>query len=344
MFQASKKARTLALWLIAAAAIPISVFALSLTLSSAEEDASALYIVSNDGIVDLEEPEAQVFLTGAGAELVSRQGSSDLRLTAGMPVTIRLEDRDETLTTVSQAETVTQLLSRMSVQPSPLEMVAVDFEEDQMTVTIGSQFLFYEHISRVAEHDVIYQYNDQKPDWYESVIQEGRDGLYSEVYEIVYQDGEESSRQLIDVVEQAAQPTVIEVGTIPNFANNADPVANITVNEDGSGVITLENGQTVTFHETRTMRGTAYTAWENSRVDDVTATGTTVRLGVVAVDKRQLPLGTKVYVVSNDGAYAYGFAIAEDTGVRGNSIDLYMDSYDDCIQFGVRDCTVYILD
>ena len=57
-----------------------------------------------------------------------------------------------------------------------------------------------------------------------------------------------------------------------------------------------------------------------------------------------IPLGTKVYVVSNDGAYAYGFAIAEDTGVRGNSIDLYMETYDACIQFGVRDCTVYILD
>jgi len=39
-----------------------------------------------------------------------------------------------------------------------------------------------------------------------------------------------------------------------------------------------------------------------------------------------------------------GFAIAEDTGVRGNSIDLYYDTLDECIQFGRRDCTVYILD
>ncbi len=344
MFQASKKARTLALWLIAAAAVPLSVFAMSLAFTPAEEEASALYIVSNDGMVDLEEPEAQVFLTSAGAELVSRQGGSDLRLTAGMAVTIRLEDRDETLTTTSQTETVTQLLTRMQVIPSPLEMVAVDLDEKQMTVTVGSQFIFYEHVTNVTEHEVVYQYNNTKPDWYENVLQEGQDGLYGEVYEVVYQDGEEASRQLIDVVEQAAQPTIIEVGTIPNFANNADPVADITVNEDGTGVITLENGQTVTFREKRTMRGTAYTAWENSKVDDITATGTTVRLGVVAVDKRQLPLGTKVYVVSNDGAYTYGFAIAEDTGVRGNSIDLYMNTYEDCIQFGVRDCTVYILD
>ena len=75
-----------------------------------------------------------------------------------------------------------------------------------------------------------------------------------------------------------------------------------------------------------------------------TASGTAVHVGVVAVDRNVLPLGTKVYVVSNDGMYNYGFAIAEDTGVRGNSIDLYMDTSSECIQFGVRNCTVYILD
>ena len=48
--------------------------------------------------------------------------------------------------------------------------------------------------------------------------------------------------------------------------------------------------------------------------------------------------------MSNDGMYVYGFAVAEDTGVRGNTIDLYMDTNRECIQFGVRECTVYILD
>ena len=90
------------------------------------------------------------------------------------------------------------------------------------------------------------------------------------------------------------------------------------------------------------MRGTAYTT--GGSVGTRTASGTTVHVGVVAVDRSVLPLGTKVYVVSNDGMYVYGFAVAEDTGVRGNTIDLYMDTNRECIQFGVRECTVYILD
>jgi len=35
---------------------------------------------------------------------------------------------------------------------------------------------------------------------------------------------------------------------------------------------------------------------------------------------------------------------AEDTGVLGKSVDLYMNSYRDCMNFGVRSTTVYILD
>ena len=62
----------------------------------------------------------------------------------------------------------------------------------------------------------------------------------------------------------------------------------------------------------------------------------------MAVDKRVIPLGTKLYIVTNDGI-VYGTAVAEDTGVKGNKVDLYFDTYQQCINFGRRGCTVYIL-
>jgi len=342
MFERSKKAASLVKRLIAVAAVPaLSVLALSLTPHPADSDASALYVVNNDAYVDVDDLSSAVFLTDGSAELVSRSNGSDLLLSAGQTVSIAYQDK--LLSTVSRAETVTELLERMKVEPSPLEMVSVAFEEDAVAVNIDSEFVFYERVASVTEHEIVYQYNNQKPAWYEAIVQEGADGQYTEVYEVIYQDGLETARQLIDVVDTQPTPTIIEKGTIENFANNADPVSAIAVNADGSGTITLENGEVLTFSEARTMKGTAYTA-NVGKVGSVTASGTTVRLGVVAVDKRVLPLGTKVYVVSNDGAYAYGFAIAEDTGVRGNHIDLYMNTYNDCIQFGVRDCTVYILD
>ena len=76
----------------------------------------------------------------------------------------------------------------------------------------------------------------------------------------------------------------------------------------------------------------------------ITATGTTARVGAIAVDPRVIPYGTLLYVESDDGAYVYGYASAEDCGAfKGNRIDLYFDSIEECITFGRRSCTVYII-
>ena len=50
----------------------------------------------------------------------------------------------------------------------------------------------------------------QKPRWEERVVQEGRDGEYTEIYEILYQDGQRTARQLIDVIDDEPVPTIIE--------------------------------------------------------------------------------------------------------------------------------------
>ncbi|MBR6678028.1 MAG: 3D domain-containing protein, partial [Oscillospiraceae bacterium] len=99
----------------------------------------------------------------------------------------------------------------------------------------------------------------------------------------------------------------------------------------------------LSYSKSLRMIGTAYTAGIGV-VNNIPATGTQVRVGVVAVDKRVIPLGTKLFIEAANGSYIYGTAVAEDTGVRGNVIDLYMNSYEDCVRFGRRDLNVYILD
>ena len=319
----------------------LSLVAIAHFPTSEKNDAHAMYLLANDAYVPVDHPSIDVFLTDANAELISHENGNDLLLTAGMEVSVSYNGA--TITTTSIEETVRQLLERVGVSPSPLEMVALAFDENTLSIEISSEFVFYEHVNSITEHEVIYQYNNDKPDWYEEVIQPGSDGVYSEVYEIVYQDGIETGRQLIEVIDTEPVTEIIEKGTIPNFANNDDPVSSITTNEDGTGFITLENGQVITFNAVRTMKGTAYNCNEPG-LGTRTASGTTVHWGVVAVDRKVIPLGTKLYIVSNDGYLVYGFAIAEDTGVRGERIDLYMENWDDMINFGIRNCTVYILD
>ncbi|MCL2495225.1 MAG: ubiquitin-like domain-containing protein [Oscillospiraceae bacterium] len=70
--------------------------------------------------------------------------------------------------------------------------------------------------------------------------------------------------------------------------------------------------------------------------------------GYVAVDPKQFPYGTKLWIVSNDGRYVYGYSIAADTGgfvaMNACMIDLYMPSEAMCEQWGARGVTVYVLD
>jgi len=88
-----------------------------------------------------------------------------------------------------------------------------------------------------------------------------------------------------------------------------------------------------------TMIATAYCPLEPG-LDYGTATGMRAQKGVVAVDPRVIPLGTRLYI---DG---YGYAIAGDTGsaIKGNRIDLCFDTLQEVYAFGRRLVTVRILD
>lgn len=102
------------------------------------------------------------------------------------------------------------------------------------------------------------------------------------------------------------------------------------------------SGRPVQYAKKLTGKATAYCKGTTC------ATGVKVRPGYIAVNPKQIPYGTKMYIVSADGKYNYGYAIAADTGgfaKDGSAIaDLYMNNYDDCIQFGRRYIEIYILD
>jgi len=77
--------------------------------------------------------------------------------------------------------------------------------------------------------------------------------------------------------------------------------------------------------------------------DDGTKTrlGTPCKVGVIAVDPTVIPLGSMVYVED------YGLALAMDTGgaIKGNTIDVYLDTEEECRKHGVRkNVKVYILE
>lgn len=271
----------------------------------------------------------------------------DVFLNYGQSVAVRYGGSIRT--TTSRRESISRLLRRLHIEPSPLEMVGVNFTRDGVELTVSSELTYYDYALEDAPHTTVRRPNASMTEGEEKVVQEGADGVRSSVYEVVWSNGRELSRQFVEELDSTAVDEIVEYGTAAPPAPEEhtavlpsnSPIASVSTNADGSGVLTLQSGETLRFSSVKSMTATAYTAGYDG-ADYCTATGTTVRVGVVAVDKRVIPLGTRMYIVTNDGI-VYGTAVAEDTGVRGNKVDLYFNTYDECINFGRRGCSVYIL-
>lgn len=163
-----------------------------------------------------------------------------------------------------------------------------------------------------------YVENDQVEEGVETVLSEGIEGVLATTYECYYEGSELISKNLIEEkIAVAPVNQVIEVGA----KRNTVP------------------GTKLVFNAVHTMRASAYTS-DKGDAGTHTCTGERARVGLVAVDPKFIPLGTRLYVEG------YGECRAADTGgmIKGNAIDLFFNTYEECVNFGRRELTVYVLE
>jgi uncharacterized protein YabE (DUF348 family) len=166
------------------------------------------------------------------------------------------------------------------------------------------------------------------------VKQEGSAGERKITKERTYEDGVLVSEvEVSNEVVTAPVDKVIAIGTkVP------EPVVVVAK----TSTVASRGGSTpsgLSYSTSMRVTATAYAG------DGITATGTVpVRnasgWSTIAVDRNVIPMGTRVYVEN------YGYAIAEDVGgaIKGNIIDVFMNSESEAISWGRRTVTIYILD
>jgi len=179
-------------------------------------------------------------------------------------------------------------------------------------------------IIRVKEEEVILKENITYKKEYindnsittgqKKVIRKGKEGIVSKTYLVTYHDSIETNRELIkkDIIVEP-QPEVIAVGTRQ---------------------IVQRAGKNLDVAKTLIMKSTAY-----SHTGNKTYTGVWPQKGSVAVDPKVIPLGSKLYIDS------YGFAVAQDIGsaIKGDKIDLFMETQSEALKWGRRSVRVHIL-
>lgn len=271
-------------------------------------------------------------------------------------------------------ETTGSLLARMGITPGTGDTLSCSSETqtyDGMTIELVHTETRIEEEDTTVPYPVnYYEDPDLEPDA-EIVLVAGQNGLTHVKSEVTYRNGKEVSRVIVQemvqtkpvtqlvirgvdrtIMEQPADPepteqSVSSGSTSLGGSSSSGPSTSGGSRYDGSAetdgnVIMTSSGESYTYVDVMTCSATAYTC---EGYVGHTYSGTLARVGAIAVDPTVIPLGTKMYVVSNDGQYVYGYCVAEDIGggIKGNKIDLYFDTYAECWDFGVRMCTVYIL-
>lgn len=106
----------------------------------------------------------------------------------------------------------------------------------------------------------------------------------------------------------------------------------------GHGTELSHNGVPNKYSRVLTMQASAYSAQDPGN-GNYTATGSRLKKGLVSVDPKLIPLGTRLYIEG------YGYAVADDVGgaIKGHRIDLAYDSRSEALQFGRQTVKVYVL-
>lgn len=171
------------------------------------------------------------------------------------------------------------------------------------------------------------------------VKQEGTQGEKKITKEVTYEDGVEVAR--VELSTEVVKEPVDKIVAIGTKAPPAPKPVQTAKKPSSSSIVASRGGSVpsnLNYSNSFRVEATAYA------LDGITATGTKpVRVeggwSTIAVDPRVIPLGTKVYIEN------YGYAIAEDTGgaIKGNKIDVYMNSRSAALSWGRRTVTIYIL-
>lgn len=221
-----------------------------------------------------------------------------------------------------------KVLAKLGIRVGPNDRVSPGGDQP---VKVGEKI----QVVRVVTREVTQQYRiarqvQKRPDssmnkGQTKVIEAGEDGVKQQTLRLVYEDGVLKKRVVLaDRLLKAPQDRVVAIGV-------HTPIYSLVTSRG-----------TYYYSHMLVMSSTAYYPGPEScgkNATGYTFTGIKAGYGVVAVDPRVIPLGSKLYIEG------YGPAIAADTGsaVKGKIIDLCFETYREAYLYGRKPVKVYIL-
>lgn len=193
----------------------------------------------------------------------------------------------------------------------------------------------------------------KSPDYYEGesfILRDGTQGESKELYIVKLVDGKAKNRTYVSttikkepvskIVAHGTKKRIIEKGSIAQSGfSSKTAISQIPAAVE---IALDKNGKPINYKQKIVGPATAYCG------GGTTSRGKAAMPGRVAVDPKEIPYGSKLYIVSSDGKYIYGYSEAWDTGgfihTSSTVVDLYFGSYNDCVKFGRRSVEIYVIE
>ena len=259
-------------------------------------------------------------------------------------VTLVCDGREQKIRTTDC--TVKELLSKAGVRLNEDDIVSLKLSKElKKNTKLQVKRVTYKEVKKTVDvdYETTVKYDDSMYEEQVYVKREGKKGKQVKYYKKKYIDGKYDSKELVKteitkepvskIVVWGSKPSLYGGNVAKRVISDLTPPYKIDMDE---------NNRPVKYKKKIVGKATAYCT------GTVTSTGRRAQEGVVAVDPREIPYGSKLYIVSSDNRYVYGYAIAGDTGgfiYNSNTVvDLYINGYSACKQFGRRTVEIYILE
>ncbi|KGK89448.1 hypothetical protein DP73_10420 [Desulfosporosinus sp. HMP52] len=238
----------------------------------------------------------------------------DIQVLRSIPIKVSADGKK--IDTYIAPRTVADALNKLGITLGAEDRISLALDHmlepnDQLNVVRVT------HPIETVKSEIPYQIVAQPADYPlglpDRIVSRGSNGLQEQTVRLTLEDGKEVDREILN--QRVVKPPTNQVVS------------------RGTQTTISRGGNTISFKRAYVMKASAY-----CMPGGKTATGASVGKGIIAVDPRVIPLGKSVYVEG------YGYAKALDTGgaIRGERVDLYMDSRQAALSWGVRTVTVYV--
>lgn len=266
---------------------------------------------------------------------LSSFGRNEIILKRAIPVTLIVDGK--TYKKKTYADTVSNTLINLGYKMEPLDRIENMKLDSRVTSGTTIKLVRVREVKTSQKIPVPFKIEKKADDRLDKgtnkVIREGKTGVREKLFKVIFEDGKQITKTLLsDSIVSNPISQLVHFGTVMNFKTS--------------------RGDVIRYNKVLDMRATAYTASYHDtgkRPGDkgfgITFSGMKARRGVIAVDPRVIPIGTRLYI-QVEGRYPdYGYAIAGDTGsaIKGNKVDLYFETSSMARNFGVKSVNVYVL-